>query len=196
MDQLFGYLAGLKLTDDQAREIVGMQAIPHLMAQARTHVRQRGKSDPIDALAVARSALAQGLENLPTARLAGPVAFRAIRRETMSVEFIGYVGALNFVLVVPPQDQAHDFSAFLTELRAHPGEPYASAGIGSPMHLGVEMMGRLTETQVQHKVEELQQFSDRISACRITLERAHRHHRQGPDSGSRRHPRGEGRDRP
>ena len=44
---------------------------PHLMAQARTHVAPRGKSDPIDALAVARAALAQGLENLPTARLAG-----------------------------------------------------------------------------------------------------------------------------
>lgn len=35
------------------------------------------------------------------------------------------------------------------------------------------------ETQVRHKVEELQQFSDRISACRVTLETAHRHHRQG-----------------
>jgi transposase len=45
---------------------------PHLMSEARTHVRQRGKSDPIDALAVARAALAQGVENLPTARLAGP----------------------------------------------------------------------------------------------------------------------------
>lgn len=45
---------------------------PHLMAIARTHVRERGKSDPIDALAVARAALAHGLENLPTARLAGP----------------------------------------------------------------------------------------------------------------------------
>ena len=44
---------------------------PHLMAQARTHVGTRGKSDPIDALAVARAALAHGLENLPTARLAG-----------------------------------------------------------------------------------------------------------------------------
>lgn len=44
---------------------------PHLMAQARTHVGQRGKSDPIDALAVARAALAHGLERLPTARLAG-----------------------------------------------------------------------------------------------------------------------------
>jgi len=44
---------------------------PHLMALARTHVGNRGKSDPIDALAVARAALAHGLENLPTARLAG-----------------------------------------------------------------------------------------------------------------------------
>jgi transposase len=44
---------------------------PHLMAKARAHVATRGKSDPIDALAVARAALAHGLENLPTARLAG-----------------------------------------------------------------------------------------------------------------------------
>lgn len=44
---------------------------PHLMADARTTVRERGKSDPIDALAVARAALKEGLENLPTARLSG-----------------------------------------------------------------------------------------------------------------------------
>jgi transposase len=44
---------------------------PHLMAEARTTVRERGKSDPIDALAVARAALREGLENLPTAQLAG-----------------------------------------------------------------------------------------------------------------------------
>ena len=44
---------------------------PHLMAQARTSVRERGKSDPIDALAVARGALQEGLEQLPTAKLAG-----------------------------------------------------------------------------------------------------------------------------
>jgi transposase len=44
---------------------------PHLMAQARSSVRERGKSDPIDALAVARAALKEGVENLPTARLAG-----------------------------------------------------------------------------------------------------------------------------
>jgi transposase len=43
---------------------------PHLMASARRGVRERGKSDPIDALAVARAALQEGLEKLPTARLA------------------------------------------------------------------------------------------------------------------------------
>lgn len=45
---------------------------PHLMAGARSGVRGRGKSDPIDALAVCRAALAEGIDTLPTARLAGP----------------------------------------------------------------------------------------------------------------------------
>ena len=45
---------------------------PRLMADARRGVRERGKSDPIDALAIARAALREGLDTLPTARLAGP----------------------------------------------------------------------------------------------------------------------------
>jgi transposase len=45
---------------------------PHLMADARRGSRERGKSDPIDALGVARAALREGVESLPTARLAGP----------------------------------------------------------------------------------------------------------------------------
>jgi transposase len=45
---------------------------PRLMADARKSVRERGKSDPIDALAVARAALREGLDTLPAARLAGP----------------------------------------------------------------------------------------------------------------------------
>ena len=43
-----------------------------LMATSRRSARDRGKSDSIDALAVARAALAEGVETLPTARLAGP----------------------------------------------------------------------------------------------------------------------------
>ena len=35
------------------------------------------------------------------------------------------------------------------------------------------------EAQVRRRAEELGQFSDRISACRVTLEATHRHHRQG-----------------
>src|ERR687897_970196 len=44
----------------------------HLSATARRSSRQRGKSDPIDALAVARVALQEGLESFPVAHLDGP----------------------------------------------------------------------------------------------------------------------------
>jgi ribosome-associated translation inhibitor RaiA len=35
------------------------------------------------------------------------------------------------------------------------------------------------EAQVRRRAEELQQFSDRVTACRVTLEAANRRHRQG-----------------
>jgi len=44
----------------------------HLTANARKRARQRGKSDPIDALNVARVALQEGLEAFPAAQLDGP----------------------------------------------------------------------------------------------------------------------------
>jgi transposase len=45
---------------------------PHLMAGRRRGLRQAGKSDPIDALALARAALEEGVETLPVAMLDGP----------------------------------------------------------------------------------------------------------------------------
>lgn len=45
---------------------------PKLMAGARKSARQRGKSDQIDALAVARAGLREGIETLPCAQLEGP----------------------------------------------------------------------------------------------------------------------------
>jgi transposase len=45
---------------------------PKLMAGRRRASRERGKSDPIDALAVARAALQEGVHTLPTAQLEGP----------------------------------------------------------------------------------------------------------------------------
>src|SRR5918995_2356207 len=44
----------------------------HLTANARKSARQRGKSDAIDALNVARAALQEGLESFPAAQLDGP----------------------------------------------------------------------------------------------------------------------------
>lgn len=41
------------------------------MADARRGVRGRGKSDPIDALAIARAARREGIDTFPIARLAG-----------------------------------------------------------------------------------------------------------------------------
>jgi transposase len=45
---------------------------PKLTAGARNQARERGKSDVIDALAIARVAIREGLDALPVARLAGP----------------------------------------------------------------------------------------------------------------------------
>jgi transposase len=44
----------------------------HLSAGARKRARQRGKSDAIDALNVARAALREGLDTFPAAHLDGP----------------------------------------------------------------------------------------------------------------------------
>jgi transposase len=45
---------------------------PKLMTGARKFGRERGKSDAIDAVAIARAAIREGLETLPVAQLAGP----------------------------------------------------------------------------------------------------------------------------
>jgi transposase len=49
-----------------------IRVAPRLMAGRRRGSRQAGKSDPIDALAVARAALEEGVETLPCAQLEGP----------------------------------------------------------------------------------------------------------------------------
>ena len=49
-----------------------MRVPPKLMAGRRRGVRAAGKGDPIDALAVARAALEEGVEALPVAVLEGP----------------------------------------------------------------------------------------------------------------------------
>src|SRR3954453_20035093 len=49
-----------------------VRVAPKLTVRERSTARERGKSDAIDAVAIARAALREGLENLPVAQLAGP----------------------------------------------------------------------------------------------------------------------------
>jgi transposase len=49
-----------------------IRVAPKLMAGRRRSSREAGKSDPIDALAVARAALEEGIDTLPNAALEGP----------------------------------------------------------------------------------------------------------------------------
>jgi transposase len=49
-----------------------VRVAPKLMADARRSARERGKSDAIDAVAIARAAIREGLDALPVAQLAGP----------------------------------------------------------------------------------------------------------------------------
>jgi transposase len=49
-----------------------VRVAPKLVAGARSSVRERGKSDVIDAVSIARAALREGLDTLPIAKLAGP----------------------------------------------------------------------------------------------------------------------------
>ncbi|MDP8909740.1 MAG: IS110 family transposase [Chloroflexota bacterium] len=49
-----------------------VRVAPKLVAGARNSARERGKSDTIDAVSIARAALREGLDALPIASLAGP----------------------------------------------------------------------------------------------------------------------------
>jgi transposase len=49
-----------------------VRVAPKLMAESRRSARERGKSDAIDAVAISRAAIREGVDTLPVARLAGP----------------------------------------------------------------------------------------------------------------------------
>jgi transposase len=74
---------------------------PKLMAGARESVRERGKSDPIDTLAVARAALREGIDTLPAARLAGPeleIRLLSVHRERLVVARTRLINELRWQL--------------------------------------------------------------------------------------------------
>src|SRR4051794_7498965 len=55
-----------------ARGEMVVRVAPKLTVRERGAARERGKSDGIDAVAIARAALREGLDKLPLAQLAGP----------------------------------------------------------------------------------------------------------------------------
>ena len=73
------------------QQVAVVRVPPRLMDQARRQGRARGKSDPIDALAVARAALAH--PDPPAAALAGPELDRRARVEE---------NATNRLIAAPP----------------------------------------------------------------------------------------------
>src|SRR4051794_29843790 len=74
---------------------------PKLMAGARKSARERGKSDAIDAVAIARAAIREGLDSLPVAQLAGPerdVRLLVDHRERLVAHSTGLIHALRWGL--------------------------------------------------------------------------------------------------
>jgi tripartite-type tricarboxylate transporter receptor subunit TctC len=66
-------------------------------------------------------------------------------------EFVGKIGQLTFAVMVNPALGANDLRALVALLRANPGKyAFGSAGIGSPMHVGGELMKHLTRTDAPH----------------------------------------------
>jgi len=66
-------------------------------------------------------------------------------------EFVGKLGQLVFALMVPPKSGINDLDSLVTLLRKEPGKhQYGSAGVGSPMHVGVELLKHLTKTDAGH----------------------------------------------
>jgi hypothetical protein len=88
----------------------------HLSAGARRRARQRGRSDPIDALNVARTALREGLDTFAAAHLDGPgldLRLLVDHRERL----VGHRVELNGTLLWPLHD-------LWPELRLAGGAPF------------------------------------------------------------------------
>jgi transposase len=103
-DRLFAIEDGRHVSGALERHLIGrgersVRVAPRIMGQSRRADRVRGKSDPIDATAVARAALAH--PDLPVATLAGPereIGLLGAHRETMINERTAAQNRLRWLL--------------------------------------------------------------------------------------------------
>ncbi|MFN0302670.1 MAG: Bug family tripartite tricarboxylate transporter substrate binding protein [Burkholderiales bacterium] len=66
-------------------------------------------------------------------------------------EFVGKFGQLTFMVVVQRALEVTDLNGLLALMRANPTKyQYGSAGVGSPMHLGVELLKSIAKVDAAH----------------------------------------------
>lgn len=66
-------------------------------------------------------------------------------------DFIGKVGQFGFLVVANPQLKVNDLRGLVELMRNQPSKvTFGSAGVGSPMHLGGELLKHVTKTDATH----------------------------------------------
>ncbi len=65
-------------------------------------------------------------------------------------EPVTLVATIPFVLTVNSSLPVHDMKEMLAYLRSHPGSTYGTAGIGTPHHLGAELLKTMTGVDITH----------------------------------------------
>jgi tripartite-type tricarboxylate transporter receptor subunit TctC len=66
-------------------------------------------------------------------------------------EFVGKVGQIGLMVVTNPKLKVNDLKGLVAQMRSQPGKAqFGSAGIGTPMHLGGELMKQVTKTDAVH----------------------------------------------
>jgi tripartite-type tricarboxylate transporter receptor subunit TctC len=65
-------------------------------------------------------------------------------------EPVTLVATIPFVLTVNSSLPVHDMKEMLVYLRSHPGSTYGTAGIGTPHHLGAELLKTMTGVDITH----------------------------------------------
>jgi transposase len=142
---------------------------PKLMAHARDAARTYGKSDPIDALAVARAALRH--PDLPIAQLDGPA--RELRllvdhREDLVKDRTGHINRLRWHLheLDPAWDPASRSLAAFKNLDAIAGRLVNVEGMVA--RIAADLVGRIRELTVTIRALE-REITDRVKVLAPTL---------------------------
>jgi tripartite-type tricarboxylate transporter receptor subunit TctC len=66
-------------------------------------------------------------------------------------EFVGKIGQLSFFVITNPQLKVGNLGELVSLMRSQPGKlQFASAGVGTPMHLGGELLKQITKTEAIH----------------------------------------------